>query len=237
MGRWVLRSFDAVVPLSDALYRGLAKDRMISKKLHKITNGVDIEEINDAMHTPPELDAFREFGPIIGYIGQLIARKDIQTLLSAFAQLNRNDARLVLVGEGDARDSLENQAHSLGVADRVLFTGFLPDRLAWLKAFDVFVHPSHLEGIPRCLMEAMAAGIPVIASDIPGNRDIVLDMETGLLFPVGDIRALTHALNFALGPQTNGYVHSAKGLIHNHYSAKAMAAAYQDLFAIMVKTS
>jgi glycosyltransferase involved in cell wall biosynthesis len=236
MGRWVLRRFDAVVPLSDDLYRGLAKGRMTAKRLHKITNGVDIDEIAEPMRAPPEIVAFRGSGPVIGYIGQLIARKDIATLLSAFAQLSRDDARLILVGEGDARPELEKQAQSLGIADRLLFTGFRPDRLAWLKAFDVFVLPSHLEGIPRCLMEAMAEGVPVIASDIPGNRDIVKDQETGLLFPVGDTTALVAALDDSRSSQTAGRVKAAKNLIHDRYSAKAMAAAYQLLFDQLIAT-
>ncbi len=231
LGRRALRHFDAVVPLSSDLYQGLAKDGSIEKHLHQITNGVDIDEINARVEPPNELVQFRGKGPVIGYIGQLIARKDVATLLNAFAVWSQsNDARLVLVGEGDARPSLEAQAAALGIADHVLFTGFRSDRLAWLKSFDAFVLPSHLEGIPRCLMEAMAAGIPVIASDIPGNRDIVHHEQTGLLFPTGDTVALIAALDRAFDAKAEQRAQRGIALIHSQFSAKAMADAYADLF-------
>jgi glycosyltransferase involved in cell wall biosynthesis len=231
LGRRALRHFDAVVPLSADLYQGLVKDRAIAKRLHQITNGVDIDEISEVVNTPAELVKFREAGPVVGYIGQLIARKDISTLLTAFAKWGRDDARLVLVGEGDARGALDAQAKALGIINRVLFTGFRHDRLAWLKSFDVFVLPSHLEGIPRCLMEAMAAGIPVIASDIPGNRDIVHHEKTGLLFPLSDVGALATALDTMGSDAAVKYAEAGRQLIHDQFSARAMADAYADLFA------
>jgi glycosyltransferase involved in cell wall biosynthesis len=235
LGRRALRRFDAVVPLSDDLYNGLVTDRSTANRLHKITNGVDIAEIVAPTVEPTDLTSFRGDGPVIGYIGQLIARKDIATLIDAFARWHRDDARLVLVGEGDDRAALEAQAQSLGIARRLLFTGFRPDRLAWLKSFDAFVLPSQLEGIPRCLMEAMVAGVPVIASDIPGNRDIVQHDRTGLLFPVGDVAALTLALDRAIAPEAAVTTQAAQDLIHNRYSAQAMASAYADLFEGLVQ--
>ncbi len=232
LGRRALRYFDAVVPLSADLYHGLAKDRALLCRLHQITNGVDIDEINEPPCCPAALSDFRGSGPVIGYIGQLIARKDVATLLSAFATWSHNnDARLVLVGEGDARLSLEAQARALGIADHVLFTGFRSDRLAWLKSFDAFVLPSHLEGIPRCLMEAMAAGIPVIASDIPGNRDIVHHEKTGLLFTPSDVDALVNSLERITDDKVATRTKNGRDLIHDHYSAQAMANAYAVLFA------
>lgn len=235
LGRRAMRRFNAVVPLSDDLYNGLAADQAIASRLHKITNGVDIDEILEPMPVPAELTAFRGEGPVIGYIGQLIARKDVATLITAFASWNRKDARLVLVGEGPARTELIEQAQALGVDDRVLFTGFRADRLAWLKAFDAFVLPSRLEGIPRCLMEALVAGVPVIASDIPGNRDIVHDGETGLLFPTGDAAALTSALDRAFDAETAQRAKRGIALIHSRFSAKAMADAYADLFERLLR--
>ena len=236
LGRRALWYFDAVVPLSTDLFDGLAKDQAIAIRLHQITNGVDIDEINEAATCPSELSDFQGSGPVVGYIGQLIARKDVATLLTAFANWTRDegsgrDARLVLVGAGDKRSELEAQAATLGIAEQVLITGFRDDRLAWLKSFDIFVLPSHLEGIPRCLMEAMAAGVPVIASDIPGNCDIVHDQKTGLLFPPGDAAALAIKLDRALGPGADERVSAGRDLIHDHFSAKAMAMAYAALFA------
>jgi len=121
----------------------------------------------------------------------------------------------------------------LGISDRIHFYGFRSDRLAFLKGFDVFVLPSRSEGIPRCLMESMAAEVPVIATDIPGCRNLIDGENTGLLFPMNDsealgnrIRKLSHAedLRMTLGQ-------NAKAYLEKHYSASRMAREYEKLYS------
>jgi glycosyltransferase involved in cell wall biosynthesis len=232
LDRFLFRFFDAVVPLSDTLYSELKKRGSLGAKLHLIANGVDLSEIDTAQRVAAPIMEMRQSGGfIIGYIGQLISRKGLNCLLRAFAAWERPGKQLVLVGEGPQRDALEALSRTLGIDDSVQFVGFQSDRIAWLRGFDVFVLPSHLEGIPRCLMEAMAAAVPVIASDIPGCRDIVKDGETGQLFAVDDAAGLTRALERLTDVQASKKMAEA-GLayVRAHHSAKAMAAQYATLF-------
>lgn len=230
LDRLLLTRFDAVAPLSPDLADGLRPLPGMARRLHLIPNGVDLTEIDAAGDPPPELAALRRKGPLIGYAGQLITRKNLATLLSAFAAWPRGDASLVLVGAGDARAALEEQARRLGIAERTHFAGFRADRLEWMKGFDLFVLPSRLEGIPRCLMEAMALRLPVLASDIPGTRELVREGETGRLFPVGGATALSAAFDRALA-EGAALGTQARALVEERFSGAAMARAYEALFA------
>src|SRR5690606_31052742 len=106
--------------------------------------------------------------------------------LQAFSALREEQAHLLIVGEGEQRAELERLAARSGLSDRVSFAGYRADRLDLLKCFDAFVLPSTLEGIPRCILESMAARVPVIVSDIPGSTDVVTDGLTGMTFPVNN---------------------------------------------------
>jgi glycosyltransferase involved in cell wall biosynthesis len=114
----------------------------------------------------------------------------------------------------------------------VNFYGYRADRLSFLKQFDAFVLPSALEGIPRCVLEAMAAGVPVIATDIPGCRDVVHHAQTGLLTPVGDVGALAAAIGQLAGDAGLCRKLGAAGraLVETEFSAATMATRYHDLY-------
>ncbi len=232
LDRAVFPFFDAVAPLSDALYSDLAKSARTRSKLHLIRNGVDISEIDAVAQVAEEITAWKRAGAFVfGYVGQLIARKGLVTLLHAFARLQCPGKKLALLGEGEQRAELEALAQSLGVGADVKFFGFRNDRLSLLKGFDVFVLPSHLEGIPRCLMESMAAGVSVIATDIPGCRDLIDHGKTGLLFPVDDVAALTACMEETRDAEVRTrFAASGRALVLARYSAASMAAQYRDLF-------
>jgi glycosyltransferase involved in cell wall biosynthesis len=120
---------------------------------------------------------------VIGSVGSLHVRKGYQYLIEAVPLVLTElpGARFVLVGEGPERLRLEQLAAELGVAGRVQFLGQRTDVSAVLPEFDVFVLPSITEGMPNAVLEAMAAGIPVVASRVGGVPEIVQDGETGLL--------------------------------------------------------
>ncbi|MGL5836914.1 MAG: glycosyltransferase [Sphingorhabdus sp.] len=232
LDRQMMHRFDAIAPLSTELLASLSAGA--SAKAQLIPNGVDLDECDNAQ-TAPHPFACAYSGPVIGYVGQLIARKDIATLLRAFARWGRRDANLMLVGEGPERHSLEALANELGIAHQVYFTGFRPDRLELMKRFDLFVLPSLAEGIPRCLMEAMALRIPVVASDIAGNTDLLEDAKCGILFPPGDSKALTAAFESALfDNQRQNRIERARTVVESRHSARAMAVAYERLFTRLV---
>lgn len=135
-------------------------------------------------------------GLVIGTVGRLTALKSIADLIEAVAGLKRAGLTVtcLILGEGEQRAELEALAKARQVASTVRFVGFQSTPLAWVQAMDVCVLCSRMEGLPRVALEAMLAGKPVVGSAVTGTRELVVDEETGLLYPHGDVPALTAAL-------------------------------------------
>lgn len=143
-------------------------------------------------------------GPVIATAGRLVGVKDHKTLLRAFAALLQSSpARLVLFGDGPLRAELEAESRTLGIASRVLFAGYVNEPAACYAAADLFVLSSSSEGFGNVLIEAMAAGVPVVSTDAPhGPREILADGRYGTLTPVGDAGALAAAMAAMLDAPT-----------------------------------
>lgn len=237
LDRLALSFFDAVAPLSTELYMGLSWWPGRARRLCLIHNGVDLAEIASA-EPSPELLRWKEHGGlIIGYIGQLIARKNVDTLIRAFHRLDIPDRYLCIVGDGPERARLERLAQQLGAQRRTHFFGYRADRLALLKCFDAFVLPSSLEGMPRCAMEAMAAGVAVLATDIPGCRDLIEHEVNGMLFDVGDAVGLARQIERIAADELLrvSLRQRAQRLVKERHSAAAMAQAYAELYERLVE--
>jgi len=234
LNRLAFYGFDRVAPLSKELYQGLCRLPGLKRRLTLIENAVDIDEIRSVKEIPPEVEKIREQGFfVVGYIGQLIHRKGLDILLKALADEAFRKVHLFIVGDGPLRGKLEAEARSLGLSERVHFTGFRKDRLAFLRGFDVFVLPSRLEGIPRCLMEAMGMGKPVIASAIDGVTDLISsDGEGGFLFPPEDHRALAGKLQRLLEDENlrRELGQKAEEIVASRFSAARMARDYEILY-------
>lgn len=232
LDRLAFLGFDAVAPLSEGIHQDLESIPRLRARLHLIRNGVDIGEIDSVTGIAPDVAQWREQGEfVIGYVGQLIERKGLMVLLEAFAQLGIPRRKLALIGEGPQRAELEARAKALGIAEQVHFFGFRSDRLALMRGFHVFALPSRLEGIPRCLMESMAASVAIVSSDIPGSRDLVTDGQTGLLFPVDDVSALSARLKQCEDPALRAaLIERARAFVVEKYSAESMARSYQALY-------
>jgi len=140
--------------------------------------------------------------PVVGFVGRLAPQKGPDLLVEAMALLRAAgvEASCVVVGEGEARPALAAQVARHGLGGCVTLAGYRPDIPPVLAALDVLVLPSRYEGLPYTLLEAMAAGCAVVASDVGGNRDLLVDGETGLLVPAGDAPALAEALRAMLAP-------------------------------------
>jgi glycosyltransferase involved in cell wall biosynthesis len=175
--------------------------------------------------------------PIVGEIARLAEVKGQRTLLRACAGL---DVSVVLVGAdleqgGAYRALLEREADELGIRNRVLFTGYRADAASLLRSFDVFALPSTTEGLPLVLLEAMAAGVPVVATPVGGVPELVADGETGLLVPPGDADALEAAIRRLLDePETaRRLAANALAQVEERFSERVMGervlAVYEDL--------
>jgi glycosyltransferase involved in cell wall biosynthesis len=138
--------------------------------------------------------------PVILGVGRLSAQKDFCTLLRAFALVRATrPVRLVILGEGDCRKELEDLTNELGIAADVQLPGFVDNPLAFMGKASLFVLSSRFEGLPTVLIEAMACGTPVVATDCPsGPREILEDGALGGLAPVGDVQALASAIGQSL---------------------------------------
>lgn len=132
----------------------------------------------------------------IGWVGRLAAIKRPHDLVATLGRIvdGGADAVLVLVGDGDERDSVEADAARLGLADRCRFVGFRRDTADWYAAFDAFLLTSGNEGTPVAAIEALASGRPVVATDAGGTRTVVQDGRSGFLAPVGDTEELARRL-------------------------------------------
>jgi glycosyltransferase involved in cell wall biosynthesis len=134
---------------------------------------------------------------VIGIVARLARIKNHEVLLRAYAKLRaapEKKTRLVIVGDGPERASLEELSRQLGIAGDVSFLGERRDTPGLLSAFDIYVLPSFSEGMNLTLLEAMGAGLPVVASRVGGNVEIVEDGNTGYLFPSGNVDALSELL-------------------------------------------
>lgn len=119
---------------------------------------------------------------ILLMVGELIPRKNHETILRALSEIKEENVYLVLCGIGQLSSHLKRICEELEVSDRVRFAGYRTDVKDMMRSFDIFVFPSFQEGLPVALMEAMAAGMPCVVSDIRGNRDLIINEKGGFLF-------------------------------------------------------
>jgi glycosyltransferase involved in cell wall biosynthesis len=173
-------------------------------------------------------------------VARLSAQKNVGVLVQAFAALGRRpDRMLLLCGDGEGQGRLEDAAKRLGVADRVRFLGSRPDVPEVLGASDVFVLPSLYEGHPLSVMEAMAAGRPVIATAVGGVPEVVRPGETGLLVAPGDFQALATAMERLAGDAAERERLGRNGarIAAERFDVSQMAAAYDRLYQELLSTA
>lgn len=237
LGCKAMKYAHAVVPLSTQLVTDVKAHGIPDQRIHYIQNGVDLSEVEAVAAQPSAISA--EQGKRIGFIGQLISRKNVKDILDIFDSLQskHGNLKLLLLGDGDERAALEQYASGLQHCTDIEFLGFRDDRLELLKSFDLFVMTSTLEGIPRCLMEAMAMGIPVAAYDIAGIDQLLTHQQTGLLAKPGDKTSLAEYWEQLLfeEPTAQQISEAAKAFVYDKYSAQRMAGEYTQLFQELVQ--
>ncbi len=218
MSKWKRRIHVAAERLfglrTDMLFTQSAEDAQsavregISRERHVkwISNGVDMQRFTPG---PPDTDLMRSLDitddeRVVGYVGRLDREKGILDLLEGMELASRRVGRLVLliVGDGttagdrdhETQRKLTEVAERNNPAFRIVFTGWVDNVQDVMRAMDVFVLPSYREGMPRSIIEAMATGVPVVATNIRGSREEVASGETGYLVPVADPQALGEAI-------------------------------------------
>lgn len=177
-----------VIAISGAVERALREGGVRPERISPVASAVNLTELAAARTTPAA-------PPTIVSAGALTREKGHATLLAAFARLGpaAREARLVLVGDGPLRGALLRQAAGLGLGERVVLNGGWPDAVPWLAAATAVVQPSLREALGTAVLEAMALGVPVVASETGGLIELLRD-GAGLLVPPGDAAALAAAL-------------------------------------------
>jgi glycosyltransferase involved in cell wall biosynthesis len=184
-----VRRAAAVITLTDRLAAVLRAGGVPTDRVHAIPSGVRIARYEEAVE-PATLPR-----PAVVFVGRLHRQKGVDTLVTAVRRLP-SDTMLTLVGDGPERRAIERQAREMGIAERVRITGFVPhaDVPALLAAADVVVLPSRYEELGTALVEAMAAGRPIVATAVGGIPEVVRDGVGGLLVPADDPAALAAAI-------------------------------------------
>jgi len=234
---------DRYITVSKHLQRNLVEQIKITpQKISQIYNGVNVERFvpTSGLVTrhwlPTDFQDDKLF--IIGTVGRIQPIKDQATLLRAVAQLLKQQSslaqrlRLVVVGDGPLLTHLKALANELDIAEIVFFPGSLDNIPQTLQSFDTFILPSLNEGISNTILEAMASGLPVIATAVGGNVELVEDGINGRLFCPGDITALASLLLKYLDDHDLCKTHGnrALNLAHDKFSLSAMVASYRLIY-------
>lgn len=190
---------DHYVTVSEAIRQVLIKDGIPPEWITTVHSGIDLGRIDAAPERRAELRAelgVPEGHKLVANVAALADHKGQRYLLDAIPGVLRicPEVTFAIVGEGELRAELEAQAEALGIRERVRFTGFRDDVPSLLKALDLFVMPSHMEGLGTSVLDALAARLPVVGTEAGGMPEILLEGETGLVCPIKDAAALERNL-------------------------------------------
>lgn len=215
---------------------GVASASMVSV----VPNGIDTSRFaNDASRR----DIRKELGipadaPIIGTVGRLAEIKRQDILIRGFAQVARQflNAHLVLVGDGPMAEPLRQLAAESGVADKVHFAGYQADPAPFVRSMTIFALTSRSEGMPLSVLEAWAAGIPVVASRVGGLTELIRQNSTGLLFENGNVAEFAASVVRLLQDEElrRGIISAARHRVQREFDVRGMAERYHQCYRTLV---
>jgi glycosyltransferase involved in cell wall biosynthesis len=201
-------------------------------KVFAVHNGIDCAGLPES--GPPAAGS-KEKVPVVGTIGRLCAQKNHSLFLLVAKEvlsLCKTEIKFLIVGEGKLRRDLEEQARRLGIDGDVIFAGERHDIREILQGMDVFVMTSLYEGLSNAIMEAMMAGLPVVATDVGGNGELVVDGETGFLCPCKDAKLLAQKIAGLLSDETTvkRLGENGRSKIINEFRIETMVKSTEDIY-------
>jgi glycosyltransferase involved in cell wall biosynthesis len=215
------------------------REKIDEKKIKVIYNGIDIQDFNKKQKA--ELadlftsESFFSNKFIVGFIGSLTQQKGLNVLFEAAAELKEKSLNiiLVLIGEGKRKQELEQLTRELGIEDIVYFTGYKDMGWKFMRLFDVLVSPSLWEGMPNVVIEAMAQGIIVVATNVGGIPELIEEGKDGFLVESKNIHALVDKISYIFNLPEEKRIEireNAQKKIIKNYSIEKMVREYESLY-------
>jgi len=239
VGRWVLTRAKRVISISNAVYRHVEAN--LRPRPHQVVTvyyGIDprpyqaitkqvISDVRTSWGVP-------EGTHVIGTVTRFVPQKSLHVLLKAYANFRAGavrDSRLVLVGRGPLEEGLRQLAANLGIENSVVWAGFREDIQAVMGAFDCFALTSKYEGFGRVLLEAMAAGRPVVATAVSAIPEVVADGVTGILCPAGDVESVAAAFSRLTEPALHAsFGEAGKQRVERSFSIESMLGKTMSIY-------
>ena len=236
--RWLARLTDMIVTVTPTIRRQLIEEYKIAdqSRIRVVPLGLDFSWLNDIRHERGWLRARIEVNGstvLFGAVGRLVPIKNTELLLRSFARMSREhriDARLIIFGDGELRNRLESLARELSISDQVLFLGSLLDRARIFCDLDVTCLSSHNEGSPLCLIESIAAGVPVVATRVGGVADVASSPLDGELVEPGNEEAYAAALARAARP-TRRIPQERSTACRDYYSVHRLVSNMESIYS------
>ncbi len=242
LDRASLRLMDAVVCVSEGQAAKVRQAGVPPERTWVIRNAIDTRRFARVDGSYRErLQALfpQPCRQIIGAAGRLSPEKGLAGLVAAAPRVLQAfpDTGLVIFGDGPLRDDLQRQIAEQGLAGRVILAGFRGDLDHWLAALDVFALPSLTEGLPNVVLEAFAAGVPVVATNVGGTPEVVEDGVSGFLVPAGDPEAMARRLVELLADANLRQRMGQRGRerVRHEFTFAAQAEQYRRLFGTLVR--
>ncbi len=230
-----IRFIDRIIPVSTSVKNDLRKVAVPEKRMSVILNGINVREFVKNKQKAANLRNRLNIGDseyVVGSVGRLSVEKGHRYFLKAAHKVltKMQNVRFVIVGEGELTDELMEFARKLGIEENIIFAGYQNDVTQFYSMMDICVLPSLIEGTPMALMEAMATGVPMIASAVGGVPDIINNKENGILVEPRNHNAISNAILLLLQDRVtcDKISKNARMTILERYSSDRMTRQYEN---------
>jgi len=206
------------------------KEKIKLTKLRILLNGIDVNLYNPGINTTDQYCV--SFSMIASMNREMKGHMDLIKAVNIVMQRNVDNIKFYMVGDGPLRKKLESEVYRLNLDKCIIFFGEQGDMIPVLKKTDVLIAPSHTEGISNSILESMAMEVPVIATEVDGNKEVVLDKVTGILVPVKNKHALANAILQYANNKALIYEHghNARRRVAKYFSLETMRDAYMKAY-------
>jgi len=238
----LLKATDKIVAVSESIRKDIIKyDGIDSSKILVIPNGIDTERFNPEGNFADIRKGFsiKESDIVLGFVGRVVPTKGLEYLIDALPFLKKEfkNIKLLITGEGSTMERLKKKAKENNVHDSIIFTGKRRDIPDILSCTDIFVMPSVAEGLPNALLEAMAMGKPIVATEVGGIPEVIKNGHSGLLVPPRNPEALATAIKDLISNEQLAAKmgQAARHIVLDNFSIWSIAQKWQTLYLSILR--